>query len=208
MARMLARVSPVGGDLYLIEEVSRPTDPGFGGGLPAGGGRPDQGLPGYGHPDQGLPGYGHPDQGLPGMPPHPWRPGHGGGPLPDHDLPWGPGRPGNALPIAPVRPSHPITLPPGMWPPTLPPGANVPDIGLPPGRPGHPAQPIVIPPDPDLGIEQPIYLPELPEGVALLIALPNAQPKSGTPPNTQPAILVQSGKKPVLVYVSAAATPK
>jgi len=198
MTRMLARVSPVGGDLYLIEDVSRPTDPGFGGGLPAGGGHPDQGLPGYGHPDQGLPGYGHPGNRPPGS----W------GGRPDQGLPGQGGHPGNALPIAPVRPDHPITLPPGMWPPTLPPGANVPDIGLPPGRPGHPAQPIVIPPDPSIGIEQPIYLPELPEGVALLIALPNAQPKSGTPPNTQPAILVQSGKKPVLVYVSAAATPK
>jgi hypothetical protein len=66
----------------------------------------------------------------------------------------------------------------------------------------------VIPPDPDLGIEQPIVLPTLPPGTALLIALPKAQPKSGTPPGTAPAILVQSGKKPVLVYVSAAATPK
>ena len=30
-----------------------------------GGGRPDQGLPGYGHPDQGLPGSGHISNTLP-----------------------------------------------------------------------------------------------------------------------------------------------
>jgi hypothetical protein len=138
------------------------------------------------HPGHGLPGYGHPDHGLPG----------------------GGGHPGNALPIPPVRPSVPIVLPPGMWPPSLPPGANVPDIDLPPGRPGHVSPPIVIPPDPSVGIEQPIFLPELPAGVALLIALPQATPKAGDPPGTKPAILVQSGKKPVLVYVSAAPTPK
>jgi hypothetical protein len=108
------------------------------------------------------------------------------------------------LPIPPVRPSPPIVLPPGVWPPTLPPGV---DNTLPPGQ-GHPSQPIVIPPDPSVGIEQPIVLPTLPPGVAILIALPQAQPKAGDPPNTKPAILVQSGKKPVLVYVSAAATPK
>jgi len=160
--------------------------PGFGGGWGGAiGGRPDQGLPGHGHPDQGLPGYGHPDQGLPGQG----------------------GHPGNALPVPPVRPSQPITLPPGTWPPQLPPGANVPDQELPAGRPGHPSQPIFIPPDPDLGIEQPIYLPQLPEGSALLIALPHAQPK-GAPANAKPAILVQSGKKPVLVYVTAGPTPK
>jgi hypothetical protein len=151
-------------------------------GLPGSPGHPDQGLPGYGHPSQGLPGYGHPDQGLPGH-----------------------GHPGNTLPIPPVKPSTPIVLPPGMWPPTLPPGANVPDQTLPPEAAN---KPIYIPPDPDLGIEQPIVLPPLPQGVALLIALPHAQPKAGTPPGTAPALLVQSGKKPVVVYVTMAATPK
>jgi hypothetical protein len=175
----------VGGDVYLIEELSRPTDPGFGGGRPAGG-DPDYGMGVFPHPGHGLPGSGgRPDQGLPG-----------GGHI------------GNALPIAPVRPSNPIVLPPGMWPPTLPPGV---DNTLPPGQGGHPSTgPIVIPPDPSIGIDQPIYLPQLPAGTALLIALPaGAQPKEdGVPPTAKPAILVQSGKKPVLVYVSAAAAPK
>jgi|GEM_PF-2275664 len=178
---------------FVIPLDGTPVDPGYG--RPAWGGRPDQGLPGYGHPDQGLPGYGHPDQGLPGY-------GH-----PDQGLP-GHGHPGNALPIAPVRPSPPITLPPGTWPPQLPPGANVPDNSLPPSYGGRPTPPIVIPPDPSIGIEQPIYLPTLPPGTALLIALPHAQPKGDTPPGTKPAILVQSGQKPVLVYVSAAPSPK
>jgi hypothetical protein len=145
-------------------------------------GHPDQGLPGYGHPDQGLPGHGHPDQGLPGH-----------------------GHPGHGLPIPPVRPSNPIVLPPGVWPPQLPPGV---DNSLPPAPPGQVAPPIFIPPDPDLGINLPIYLPTLPPGTALLIALPQAAPKAGTPPGTVPAILVQSGKRPVLVYISAAPTPK
>jgi hypothetical protein len=78
---------------------------------------------------------------------------------------------------------------------------------LPPGV-GTPSQPIYIPPDPDLGIEQPIYLPSLPPGTALLIALPQATPKGDAPAGTKPAILVQSGKKPVLVYVTAGPSPK
>jgi hypothetical protein len=129
-----------------------------------------------------LPGYGHPGNRPPGS---------------------GGGHPGNALPIPPLRPEQPIMLPPGTWPPQLPPSV---DNVLPPQH-GHINPPIVIPPDPDLGIEQPIYLPTLPPGVALLIALPYAQPKDA-PANTKPAILVQGGRKPVLVYVSAAPTPK
>lgn len=212
MSKKLATIIYVGSNLYLIEDITRPTDPGWGGGWGSGN-RPDNSLPGFpGHPDQGLPGFpGHPDHGLPGYG-HPgnWVPGSWGG-RPDQGLPGQGGHPGHALPIPPVKPDQPIALPPGVWPPTLPPGANVPDIGLPPefgGMPGHPSHPIVIPPDPSIGIEQPIYLPSLPAGVALLIALPKAQPKEGTPPDHVPAILVQSGKKPVLVYVSAAATPK
>jgi hypothetical protein len=189
MSRKLVTIVYVGSNLYLVEDVTRPTDPGYGQGHPFPD-RPGNELPG-GWPDRPgneLPGGG----GHPGnRPPGSWE-----------------GRPDNSLPIPPVRPSPPITLPPGTWPPQLPPGANVPDIGLPPGPPNRPTPPIVIPPDPDLGIEHPIVLPELPPGVALLIALPQAAPKEGTPANTKPAILVQSGKKPVLVYVSAAATPK
>jgi hypothetical protein len=170
---------------FVIPLDGTPVDPGFGGGLPAyGGGHPDQGLPGYGHPGHRLPwGPGHPDQGLPGQG----------------------GHPGNALPMPPVRPSQPITLPPNVWPPQLPSRPDLPDNSLPPEAAN---KPIVIPPDPDLGIEQPIFLPPLPQGVALLIALPYAQPKGDTPVNTRPAILVQQGKRPVLVYVSAGATPK
>jgi hypothetical protein len=203
MSRKLVTIVYVGSNLYLVEDVTRPTDPGYGQGHPFPD-RPDNTLPGQGgnYPSGGPvfpggptdPGYGqgHPIGGYPGnRPPGSWE-----------------GRPDNSLPIPPVRPSPPITLPPGTWPPQLPPGANVPDIGLPPGPPNRPTPPIVIPPDPDLGIEHPIVLPELPPGVALLIALPQAAPKEGAPANTKPAILVQSGKKPVLVYVSAAATPK
>ena len=165
---------------FVIPLDGTPVDPGYG--RPGFGGRPDQGLPGYGHPDQGLPGYGHPDQGLPGY-----------------------GHPGNALPIAPVRPDQPIVLPPiETWPPTLPPEV---DNSLPPGY-NRPNQPIVIPPDPSIGISQPIYLPQLPPGSALLIALPMAAPKE-VGEGYKPAILYQgAGTKPVLVYVSAAPSPK
>ena len=145
-------------------------------------------------PGYGRPGWSPVDPGFGG--------GRPGGADPGYGHPGGGGHPGNALPVPPVRPTNPITLPPGVWPPSLPPGTNVPDNTLPPGQPGF------IPPDPGLGIEQPIVLPTLPQGVALLISLPQAQPKADTPPNTKPAILVQSGKQPVLVYVSAGPQPK
>ena len=192
MQRFLARVLPVGADLYLVEPI-RATDPGFGAGAPPA--DPDYGFGFRPHPGHGLPGYGRPDNDLP------WAPGH-----PSGGFPVGPGHPGNALPIAPVRPSAPIVLPPGVWPPQLPPGV---DNALPPGH-GHPSQPIVIPPDPSIGISLPIYLPQLPAGSALIIALPQAAPRDGVPADAKPAILWQgAGTKPVLVYVSAApgATP-
>jgi hypothetical protein len=164
------------GDAGIVDPgfgVRPPTDPGYG--RPGfAPGRPDNTLPGMGGPVD--PGYGRPD--------------------------WGSGRPGNELPVPPVKPSPPITLPPGVWPPQLPPTV---DNTLPPPDQG---KPIVIPPDPSVGIENPIVIPFLPPGSALLIALPEAAPKAGAPANTKPAILVQPGKKPVLVYVSAAATPK
>jgi len=170
------------GDAGIVDPgfgVRPPTDPGYG--RPGGGGSPTD--PGYGRPEGGRP-----DAGLPG------------GGYPSHGLPGSPGRPGNELPVP--RPSPPITLPPGVWPPQLPPTV---DNTLPPPDQG---KPIVIPPDPSVGIENPIVIPFLPPGSALLIALPEAAPKAGAPANTKPAILVQPGKKPVLVYVSAAATPK
>jgi len=97
-------------------------------GLPGGPVFPGQGLPGGpAYPGHGLPGQpGHPEHGLPPVP--------GAGQLPE--LPpsvWPPeqGRPSNPiqlpppissnLPIHPVGPTHPISLPPGtIWPP-LPP---------------------------------------------------------------------------------------
>jgi len=167
MSRFLARVTPVGGDVFVIEQLDRRVDPGFGTGAPPV------------DPDYGI-----------GTVPHP---GHG--------LPPAPVRPDQGLPFPLVRPSTPIVLPPGVWPPSVPSIPGHPDNSLPPGASN---KPIVIPPDPDVGIEQPIVIPPLPMGVALLIALPAAQPKAGTPPGTKPAILVQSGQKPVLVYVTAA----
>jgi hypothetical protein len=167
---------------FVIPLDGTPVDPGYG----QSGWSPVD--PGYGHGFVPVdPGYGH---------------GH---PLPPHL--------GNALPVPPLRPSTPIVLPPGIWPPSLPPNALPPGIdnSLPPEASN---KPIVIPPDPGLGIELPIVIPPLPAGVALLIALSgsaNVPTPTGTPPGTKPAILVQSGKKPVLVFVTAApptAAPK
>jgi hypothetical protein len=157
------------------------------------GGMPDNSLPPWMRPTD--PGYG---QGY-----VPGDPGYGQGhPRPD--------RPENSLPIAPVRPSVPIVLPPiTSWPPQIP---NLPDNSLPPGN-NRPDQPIHIPVDPSIGIDQPIYLPQLPAGSALLISLAgaNVPTPSGVPEGHKPAILYQgAGTKPVLVYVSAApvAAPK
>jgi hypothetical protein len=206
MSKFLATITAVGANLFLVEQVSRPTDPGFGNRPPV---DPDYGMGTLPHPDQGLPGWEHPDQGLPGRPDRPDQglPGYG---HPGNRPPgsWG-GRPDNSLPVPPVRPSPPIVLPPiTTWPPQIP---NLPDNSL-PTQPGRPEQPIVIPPDFDLGIEAPIYLPTLPEGAVLLIALTGAHaptPKD-VPAGNKPAILVKRGQKPVLVYVSAVpvATPK
>src|SRR6478736_8969974 len=104
MKGFLAAVHMLANGLAYIQPLDA-VDPGFGGGgfVPV--------DPGYG---QGHPG-GRPDNELPGQGGHPWW---GGRPdRPDAGLP-GHGHPGNALPIAPVRPSPPITLPPGMWPPS------------------------------------------------------------------------------------------
>jgi hypothetical protein len=115
-------------------------DPGFG--IEAGGGHPDQGLPGHGHPDQGLPNAPvRPDNGLPPLNvarpwpprPHPWPPQKPDGPsITDPD--WGidaglapeqpiyipadpPPAPGQGLPPyagnLPVEPVEPGTI----WPP-------------------------------------------------------------------------------------------
>lgn len=116
-----------------------------------GGNYPDNTLPGIpAYPDNSLPGGGG---GVPTppiyYPPHPWRPGHGGGavdpgygqghPSPPH--PWLPGhgggnRPDNALPGLPVTPDN--TLPPSES--TTPPTISLPIVLPPtinPTPPGH-----------------------------------------------------------------------
>jgi hypothetical protein len=112
----------------------------------AGGGHPDQGLPGGppSHPGNRPPGSagGPVDPGWGGGPPlHPGHrpPGSGGG-HPDQGLPGQPPHAGH-LPVWPVDPTHPIAPPspghelppvdppPGtIWPP-LPPDAELPDGG-------------------------------------------------------------------------------
>ena len=77
--------------------------------------------PGYGRPE--LPGWRPVDPGFGVRPPV--DPGYGRPELPG----WSPGGP---------HPSHPIYLPPGIWP--KPPGG---------GSGEHPEHPIVLPPDPD-----------------------------------------------------------
>jgi hypothetical protein len=134
MSKSVARITFLGSNLYLIEQLTRPTDPGYGqggsgnypGNRPPGswGGRPDQDLPGFGHPDQGLPGFGHPDQGLPGYG-HPDQglPGMGGN-YPSQGLPGSGGRPDQGLPVPPPEgvATPPINLPQR---PQLPPGSGV-----------------------------------------------------------------------------------
>jgi hypothetical protein len=119
-----------------------------------------EGLPGHDlpsgpvYPGHGLPGsQPRPDQGLPGgPPPHPWFPGHIGRPdRPDQGLPGGgwPGHPDQGLPGSGGRP----------------------DQGLPPlpPTPGHPENPIVLPPQagnlPVFPVAPDNTLPEIPPGV-------------------------------------------
>jgi hypothetical protein len=141
--------------------------------------------------DNSLPGGrpGRPDQGLPGG-----RPGH-----PDNALPplvgkWPP-------PVTTWPPIPPITIDidpdVGISLPIVLPGS--PDNGLPPVAvdPGHPANPIVLPP--------------LPEGpgvlVALVIPLPHVEPKAGSP--GKPALLWYGpGTIPVMAYIAPMAAPK
>jgi hypothetical protein len=101
--RFLATITPVGGNLFVVDQVSRPTDPGYGNDLPV---DPGYGRPGWSPVD---PGFGH------GF--VPVDPGYGQGhPRPD--------RPGNALPVPP--PTGVVT-PPIVLPerPHLPAGAGV-----------------------------------------------------------------------------------
>jgi hypothetical protein len=124
MQRFLATITPVGGNLFVVDQVSRPTDPGYGGGFVPG--HPDQGLPGApGHPDHDLPwGPGHPDQGLPWGPEHPSTgPIYGGG-HPSTGPIYGGGRPAHPLPVPPPAG---VVAPPIYLPerPQLPAGAGV-----------------------------------------------------------------------------------
>ena len=85
-----------------------PVDPGFGGGIGAIGGHPDQGLPGGGgHPSHGLPGGGgHPSHPIAGVPPNViWPPSF---PPSAGNLPAPPSAViGNQLPVAPTHPIAP-----------------------------------------------------------------------------------------------------
>ncbi len=114
--------------ITFLDERGQPVDPGFGGGFPAGGGHPDQGLPpgAPGHVGGGpMPGRpGHPSQGLPGgnRPAHTWPPQKPSFPPDATDPEWGIEAGGH--------PSHPIHIPIG----------GRPDQGLPGGAPGHPDQ--------------------------------------------------------------------
>jgi hypothetical protein len=145
-----------------------PVDPGFGGGLPAGGGRPDNSLPGGGgypstgpiygggHPGNALPGGGHIAL-LPVFPFDPTDPGFGvGGGRPDNSLPGSGGRPDNSLPGSGGRPDQGLPGSGGRPDNSLPhpgivPGAKfvvkwlacqglilVPDNSLPGGAPSRP----------------------------------------------------------------------
>lgn len=160
---------------------------------PTNGGDIDNSLPGgSGRPDNSLPGSGaYPDQGLPGG---------------------RPGRPNNGLPPAVgVWPQPPTTWPP-IPPITVPPddGAGIslpihlpgsPDNGLPPVdvSPGHPANPIVLPPLPDGAKVM----------VALVLPLPNAAPKAGQPAGSVPALLWYGpGTVPQMAVLMATPAPK
>lgn len=81
---------------------------------------------------------GSPDNSLPGGGGRPDNSLPGGGQI-DNSLPGGSGRPDNSLPSNP---------PVGVWPPRP--------------RPWPPIPPIIIPPDPDIGISLPIVLPGTP----------------------------------------------
>jgi hypothetical protein len=147
-------------------DVTGPVDPGFG--RPGGGGRPDQGLPGYGHPDQDLPGYGHPDQGLPGYG-HPDQGLPGRRPHPDQGLP-GYGHPDQGLPGY-GHPDHGL------------PGYGHPDQGL-PGLPVYPSQGPILPAAPG----HPIPVPRIP--VVSVIPLPEGEVLPTEPPHRPGRIAV------------------
>jgi len=130
---------------------------------------------------------------------------------PDQGLPGGrPGRPDNSLP--PVIGMWP--QPPVVWPPIPPITIDIDDdvgISLPivlPGSPNQDLPPVAVEPGHPAN---PIVLPPLPSGtnvmVALVLPLPNAQPKAGSP--GQPALLWYGpGTIPVVAYIAPMATPK
>jgi hypothetical protein len=142
---------------------------------------------------------------------------------PDNSLPGFGGRPDNSLPGIPGRPDQGLPPPVGTWPPRpvvwpphppifVPPDDNVgielpiylpgsPDNGLPPVEvePGRPANPIVLPPLPDGSNVM----------LALVLPLPNAEPKGATPEGTMPALLWYGpGTLPMVVYLPKPGTPK
>jgi hypothetical protein len=141
---------------------------------------------------------------------------------PDNSLPGFPGRPDNSLPGGrPGRPDN--TLPPliGKWPPPVTTWPPIPpitvdiddDVGISlpivlPGSPNQDLPPVAVEP---IHPANPIVLPPLPQGpgvmVALVIPLPSAEPKAGSPGS--PALLWYGpGTIPVVAYIASAATPK
>jgi hypothetical protein len=105
--------------ITILDDRGGPVDPGYGVGAP--GGPVD---PGWGVRPPVDPGWG---QGHP-SPPHPWFPGHVGGPRPDQGLP------GSGYPSHQPVPTPPPVTPDNTLPDTAPP----PQVSL----------PIVLPPDP------------------------------------------------------------
>ncbi len=162
---MLVYIKHVGKNLAYVIPIDA-VDPGFGVGLPGGGGGvdPDWGVDGGEHPGHELPGGGRPPH-ISNRPPgsYPGRPGH----LPAR--PGSPGSPGNELPEVPpptLLPGYTLVMvrgPGGTWkyaavkpgvappivlPEPIPPG-GAPDQGLPPQ-----------PPQPDQGGPSPTPSPK------------------------------------------------
>jgi hypothetical protein len=112
--------------MFAYIQFINPTDPGFGGGLPAyGGGQPDNSLPwGPGHPSNALPfPPGHPGNGLPRPPV-----------FPGNDLPQPPPDASNKPIVLPPPPVVGVPVFPGLGLPEIPPGTIWPP--LPPYLPG------------------------------------------------------------------------
>jgi hypothetical protein len=169
-----------------------------GGGFGGFGGLPDNSLPGGrpGHPSFGpvVPPHGP----WPGFPVRPWVPSFPTppivippGPVIGNDLPiqLPPGAPGNALPVQPVRPAHPIVLPP------MPEGYAALALVIP------------VPPRPPTGPDNtlPGGPPVVPGGGPVE---PEPTPQGVPAGATKAVIYFGPGTVPVVAYIAPAATPK